>query len=108
MTEDEFADFYKWKNISDHLDLYPNRPKRNQAKNADEEDYKVGSILFILSYIIEIQPEQVPDNREVELIFKWKEVNKADNELQKTRSISLSKIAEFGKRWAAIEKGKRI
>ena len=41
MVEDQFADVYKWKNICHYLDIYPKRPKRNQTRNDNEDDYKV-------------------------------------------------------------------
>ena len=45
---------------------------------------------------------KVPDNREVELIVKWKEVFTADTELQRMRELYKSKIQEFTKRWQAV------
>ena len=54
MVEDRVADFYNWKSICQLLDIYPNRPKRNQARTDSEDDYKVGfSFLHhdILHYI---------------------------------------------------------
>ena len=45
----------------------------------------------------------VPTNREVELVNKWKEVNTADEELEKVRKRYLAKIQEFNTRWRNIE-----
>ena len=44
-----------------------------------------------------------PSNREVELVNKWKEVNIADEELEKVRELYLKKIQEFNTRWRNIE-----
>ena len=45
----------------------------------------------------------VPTNREVELVNKWREVNTADEELEKVRKLYLVKIQEFNTRWRNIE-----
>ena len=44
-------------------------------------------------------------NREVELINKWKEVDTADEELEKTRGLYMKKMKEFNGRWRRVEKG---
>ena len=46
---------------------------------------------------------EAPTNREVELVNKWKEVNTADEELEKVRKLYLTKIQEFNTRWRSIE-----
>ena len=48
---------------------------------------------------------EAPTNREVELVNKWKEVNTADEELEKVRKLYLVKIQEFNTRWRNIESG---
>ena len=60
--------------------------------------FKFSNVIFSL---------KVPDNREVELIVKWKEVFTADTELQRMRELYKSKIQEFTKRWQAVGKGQR-
>ena len=52
------------------------------------------------------EPKQkMPINRQVELILKWKEVDNADEDLQKTRNLYEKKMVEFDGRWRKIEKG---
>ena len=46
---------------------------------------------------------EAPTNREVELVNKWKEVNTADEELEKVRRLYMTKIQEFNTRWRNIE-----
>ena len=41
----------------------------------------------------------------MELILKWKEVDTADEDLQKTRNLYEKKMVEFDGRWRKIEKG---
>ena len=48
---------------------------------------------------------QTPVNREVDLINKWKEVDTADEELEKTRGLYMKKMKEFNQRWREVEKG---
>ena len=53
----------------------------------------------------ELQSLNLPMNREVELIMKWKEVEKSQDELQIVRGHYATKKEEFSKRWKKIEKG---
>ena len=48
---------------------------------------------------------EAPTNREVELVNKWKEVNTADEELERVRRLYMIKIEEFNTRWRNVESG---
>ena len=48
---------------------------------------------------------ETPTNREVELVNKWKEVNTADEELERVRRLYMIKIQEFNTRWRNVESG---
>ena len=49
--------------------------------------------------------QRMPPNREVELISMWRAVDMADTELQETRSLYATKMAEFDTRWRKLEAG---
>ena len=49
--------------------------------------------------------QRMPPNREVELISMWRAVDMADTELQETRRLYATKMAEFDSRWRKLEAG---
>ena len=48
---------------------------------------------------------KIPNNREVDIINKWKDVDKADDDLKKIREAHLRKLKQYENRWRELEKG---
>ena len=102
--EDDVAAFFSWK-----------------SKVADNETGARGvmtaahlSRRLSVSTILSAEPtergrgdprQRMPPNREVELISKWRDVDLADVELQETRRLYATKMAEFDSRWRKLEAG---
>ncbi|XP_023340055.1 cilia- and flagella-associated protein 73 [Eurytemora carolleeae] len=53
----------------------------------------------------EVPRNKIPQNREVDLINKWKEMDTAEDELKRTRVLYQKKMMEFQARWRKIEAG---
>ena len=136
-VDDQFSSFHNWQAIiSNHTYLAKitdiQQSHSNPSKDAkllsrrlsripaisakcpsidkSEPQYKVNQIkkwIHFFEFSNVIFSLKVPDNREVELIVKWKEVFTADTELQRMRELYKSKIQEFTKRWQAVGKGQR-
>ena len=50
---------------------------------------------------------KIPNNREVDIINKWKDVDKADDDLEKIREAHLRKLKQYENRWRDLEKGQK-
>ena len=48
---------------------------------------------------------KIPNNREVDIINKWKDVDKAHDDLEKIREAHLKKLKQCENRWRELEKG---
>ena len=48
---------------------------------------------------------KMPENSEITIINKWKEVEEADKDLENTREKYKEKMEEFNQRWRTLEKG---
>ena len=48
---------------------------------------------------------KVPSNREVAVINKWKDVDQADEDLEKIREVYQHKLHQYEGRWRKLENG---
>ena len=106
---DDISAYFEWKN----------NVEKNEIPGTEDDDETVTGLQRKLSVATIVsgdgarlrmpacaEPKQkMPVNRQVELILKWKEVDTADEDLQKTRNLYEKKMVEFDGRWRKIENG---
>ena len=103
----DIAAYFQWKSNIERNEL------SHTAKTMTATDLSrrlsVSTIISDLNTARQGKPEdpkqRMPPNREVELISMWRAVDMADTELQETRSLYATKMAEFDTRWRKLEAG---
>jgi hypothetical protein len=120
LEKEDLSSFFNWKSVIEREGfLQQNADEKSDASNCEEGKIKNATDLVKLlrgenktpkfSAVGLTQDElksfKLPLNREVELITKWKEVMKSEDDLQIVRGVCAKKNEEFSKRWRKIEKG---
>ena len=106
---DDISAYFEWKNNVEKNEL-PGTEHENETVTELSRKLSVSTIVSgdgTKSRMVTTgeAKHKMPINRQVELILKWKEVDNADEDLQKTRNLYEKKMVEFDERWRKIEKG---
>lgn len=108
---DDISAYFEWKNNVEKNEL-PGPEHENETVTELSRRLSVSTIVSGIGDVAKSRmvtcgdpKHKMPINRQVELILKWKEVDTADEDLQKTRNLYEKKMVEFDERWRKIEKG---
>ena len=109
LNMDDISAYFEWKNNVEKNEL-PGTENENETVTELSRKLSISTIVSGDGARTRMasagEPKQkMPINRQVELILKWKEVDTADEDLQKTRNLYEKKMVEFDERWRKIEKG---
>ena len=119
LVNDDISNYHKWQSIVANnqflADIGSNKKQTsNPTKDAKLLSRRLSKVPAIVAgnSVAIMEPSdtrqyKVPDNREVELIVKWREVTSADTELHKIRAVHKKMIEQYAERWQAIERGQR-
>ena len=107
---DDISAYFEWKNNVEKNEVPGMTENDNETVTELSRKLSVSTIVSAdgarSRMASSAEPKQkMPVNRQVELILKWKEVDTADEDLQKTRNLYEKKMVEFDGRWRKIEKG---
>ena len=118
LVNDDISNYHKWRNIvannqflaefssNKRLTSNPTKDAKLLARRLSKVPAIVGDT-SVASDAYDNGQFKVPDNREVELIVKWREVTSADTELHKIRAVHKKMIDQFAERWTAVERGQK-
>ena len=99
---DEFEFYFDWKADIDRNTLPPSEAERLKIKNSSTlTDRRLSRRLSLaagcqeLSLEFDVKTVKVKSNREVDMINKWREVDRAHDDLENIRDAHLKKINQF-------------
>ena len=120
LEKEEFSCFFDWKSVIGREHVWDkDATEKSVKRDCDDKSLQRGTDLAKLLRdmkaipkfeSVTLTPEELkafklPMNREVELITKWKEVEKCQDDLQIVRGVYAIKKKEFSQRWRKIEGG---
>ena len=108
---DEFEYYFSWKEDVDTNTLpLPSDPKDNLTARRLSRRLSLSPSMAMSDFDLEgvHKNNKIPSNREVDIINKWKEVDQADDDLEKVREAHVKKLRQYDERWRQIERGQLI
>ena len=104
---DELHYYYGWKADVDQNTLPEDRSKDDLTSRRLSRKLSVAPSLLLSEFDFEnrLKNAKMPSNREVAVINKWKEVDKAEDDLERVREAHHLKLEQFEERWRSIEQG---
>ena len=101
---DDFVFYFAWKSDVEKNDLAEAMDRREPSARKLSRKLSLSPSL-VNDPTLEDKKLKFKSNREIELINKWKAVDKADDDLQNVRDAHLRRLQSYQSRWTELEEG---